>query len=202
MGFNRLFKGVKVNNKEIMVRTIIKNSPNLTFKKGELVKWLIDGGKTEMAAKMCAYKYVNELPLKELFKGYYKLMVDPTDFVSVAEEVEAKKAEEKAVKSSEEAKEIIAYLNQITGSKYKLATSTLSKINARMKEGYKLDDFKRVIDLKSKEWTGTKFEAYLRPETLFSTKFESYVNQKEVIRPQSKVEQMAGYDFTKYIKGA
>jgi len=201
MGFNRLFKGVKMNNREIMVRTIIKNSPNLTFKKGDLVKWLIDGGKTEMAAKMCAYKYVHELPLKELFKGYYKLMVDPTDFVSVAEEVEAKKAEEKAVKSSEEAKEIIAYLNQITGSKYKLATSTLSKINARMKEGYKIDDFKRVIDLKSKEWTGTKFEAYLRPETLFSTKFESYVNQKETARPMTKVEQMAGYDFTKFIKG-
>jgi uncharacterized phage protein (TIGR02220 family) len=191
-----------MNNKEIMVRTIVKNSPNLTFKKGDLVKWLIDGGKTEMAAKMCAYKYVNELPIKELFKGFYKLMVDPSDFISAAEEVETKKAEEKAIKSNEEAKEVIDYLNQITGSRYKLTASTLSKINARMKEGHKVEDFKRVIELKSKEWTGTKFEAYLRPETLFSTKFESYVNQKEAIRPQSKVEQMAGYDFTKYIKGA
>ena len=40
-----------------------------------------------------------------------------------------------------------------------------------------LDDFKSVIDKKSKEWLGTNMERYLRPDTLFGTKFESYLNQ-------------------------
>ena len=191
-----------MRNRELIIHLVIKNSPNLTFSRPELISWIVAEGKTKTMAQWLTYNELKNLPIKEIVKNRFKLLVDPSDFISAAKEVEKVKAEEKANKSNEEAKEIIAYLNQITGSKYKLATSTLSKINARMKEGYKLDDFKRVIDLKSKEWTGTKFEAYLRPETLFSTKFESYVNQKEVIRPQSKVEQMAGYDFTKYIKGA
>ena len=165
----------------------------MVFKRNDLVNWLVATGKNENTAKVIVYQSFKRLPTAKITDRIFKLLVDPSDFVSASKEVEKVKAEEKAIKSNEEAKEIIAYLNQITGSKYKLATSTLSKINARMKEGYKLDDFKRVIDLKSKEWTGTKFEAYLRPETLFSTKFESYVNQKEVIRPQSKVEQMATY---------
>lgn len=191
-----------MSNLELMIKLIIENSPNMVFKRNDLVNWLIATGKNENTAKVIVYQSFKRLPTAKITDRIFKLLVDPSDFISASKEVEKVKAEEKANKSNEEAKEIIAYLNQITGSKYKLATSTLSKINARMKEGYKLDDFKRVIDLKSKEWTGTKFEAYLRPETLFSTKFESYVNQKEVIRPQSKVEQMAGYDFTKYIKGA
>lgn len=191
-----------MSNLELMIKLIIENSPNMVFKRNDLVNWLIATGKNENTAKVIVYQSFERLPTAKITDRIFKLLVDPSDFISASKEVEKVKAEEKANKSNEEAKEIIAYLNQITGSKYKLATSTLSKINARMKEGYKLDDFKRVIDLKSKEWTGTKFEAYLRPETLFSTKFESYVNQKEVIRPQSKVEQMAGYDFTKYIKGA
>ena len=39
-----------------------------------------------------------------------------------------------------------------------------------------MEDFKAVIDYKVSEWKGTKMEDYLRPETLFGTKFESYLN--------------------------
>lgn len=39
-----------------------------------------------------------------------------------------------------------------------------------------MEDFKRVIDWKSSEWAGTEMEKYLRPETLFGTKFEGYLN--------------------------
>lgn len=190
-----------MRNRELLIHLVIKNSPNLTFSRPELISWIVAEGKTKTMAQWLAYNELKNLPIKEIVKNRFKLLVDPSDFVTTPQSIEAKKVESEVVKSNGEAKEIIAYLNQITGSKYKLATSTLSKINARMKEGYKLDDFKRVIDLKSKEWTGTKFEAYLRPETLFSTKFESYVNQKETARPMTKVEQMAGYDFTKFIKG-
>ncbi|ARF70382.1 hypothetical protein B7C51_19285 [Paenibacillus larvae subsp. pulvifaciens] len=79
--------------------------------------------------------------------------------------------------------EIVDYLNQKAGTKYRVNTkATQRHISARWKEGYKLDDFKTVIDKKVQEWKGTQMEQYLRPETLFGTKFESYLNQKGVTR--------------------
>ena len=78
-------------------------------------------------------------------------------------------------------KKIIEYLNKKVGTNYKYNTSsTVAKIKARLNEGYKLDDFIVVIDKKVNEWKGTDLEKYLRPETLFGTKFESYLNQKEI----------------------
>lgn len=85
--------------------------------------------------------------------------------------------------------DIIDYLNQKTNSKYKTNTpKTISLINARLKEKYTLDDFKLVIDKKCKEWLGTEMEKYLRPETLFGNKFESYLNQKEYEKPKTQKE--------------
>ena len=45
-------------------------------------------------------------------------------------------------------------------------------------KGFVIDDFKKVIDNMAAEWMGTEWEKYLRPETLFGTKFESYLNRK------------------------
>ena len=74
--------------------------------------------------------------------------------------------------------EIVAYLNEKTGQHYKAKTAkTVSLIQARLKENFTVDDFKVVIDKKVKEWRGTEMEKYLRPETLFGTKFEGYLNQ-------------------------
>lgn len=74
---------------------------------------------------------------------------------------------------------IVAYLNQKANKNFKPTTKkTQSLINARIKEGFTLDDFKRVIDIKCNQWLGTEMEKYLRPETLFGTKFESYLNEE------------------------
>lgn len=79
----------------------------------------------------------------------------------------------------ETTKEIISYLNEVTKSKFKYSSkATQSKINARLNEGYILDDFIAVIDKKWVEWRNTDFEKYMCPETLFGTKFEKYLNQK------------------------
>lgn len=82
-------------------------------------------------------------------------------------------------------KDIVAYLNEKTGSNYKWQSRDTQKhISARINDGYTLDDFKTVIDVKSAEWLGdTKMSKFLRPSTLFGTKFESYLNQK-VNKPQ------------------
>lgn len=77
-------------------------------------------------------------------------------------------------------KDVIDYLNDKIGARYK-ASSAINKrlIDARVKEGYELDDFKRVIDNKVASWANdTKMSKYLRPQTLFGTKFESYLNER------------------------
>lgn len=77
-------------------------------------------------------------------------------------------------------KDIIDYLNNKTNSKYKYNTkNTKDKIIARLNEGYVLDDFIAVINNKCDDWINdSKMCQYLRPETLFGNKFESYLNQK------------------------
>lgn len=76
---------------------------------------------------------------------------------------------------------VISYLNEKTGSKFKWQSKDSQKhINARVTEGYTLDDFKKVIDIKCAEWLGdARMCKYLRPSTLFGTKFEAYLNQRD-----------------------
>ena len=78
-------------------------------------------------------------------------------------------------------KEIINYLNLKLNTHYKDTTpKTQSLINARLKEGFSVDDFKKVIDTKYDDWyRDKKMFTYLRPETLFSNKFENYLNQRK-----------------------
>ena len=81
--------------------------------------------------------------------------------------------------SSKPYKVIVEYLNQKAGTSYKPnSKNTVKHINARLTDGFTVDDFKTVIDKKCAEWKGTDMEQYLRPETLFGTKFESYLNAK------------------------
>lgn len=76
-----------------------------------------------------------------------------------------------------EVTEIIEYLNQKAGTHYKPNSKTARKhIVERLNEGFTVAEFKKAIDKKVKEWKDTKFATYLRPETLFSPKFESYLN--------------------------
>jgi len=86
---------------------------------------------------------------------------------------------EKNEKKNKYISEIINHLNVVCGTFYKTTTKkTEELINVRIKEGFSVDDFKKVIDIKFKEWsTDDKFCKFLRPETLFSNKFESYLNQ-------------------------
>ena len=83
---------------------------------------------------------------------------------------------------------IVSYLNEKAGTKFKHTTAkTKSAIHARLSEGFTVDDFKTVIDKKCTEWIGDeKMEKYLRPETLFGTKFEGYLNAK-VSKQQTRI---------------
>jgi uncharacterized phage protein (TIGR02220 family) len=76
--------------------------------------------------------------------------------------------------------EIVNYLNDEAQTSFRSTTKkTQQLISARFKEGFVVDDFKTVIDKKVKEWKhDNKMKNFLRPETLFGTKFEGYLNQK------------------------
>lgn len=72
---------------------------------------------------------------------------------------------------------VIDHLNKVCGTKYAATTAkTRECIRARCREGATLEDFITVIDRKAKEWLGTDRAMYLRPETLFGTKFDGYLN--------------------------
>lgn len=77
--------------------------------------------------------------------------------------------------------EILEYLNKKAKTSYKPTTKkTQSLINARLSEGFTVEDFKRVIDIKTTEWLkDAKMSQYLRPTTLFGTNFEGYLNQPQ-----------------------
>ena len=76
---------------------------------------------------------------------------------------------------------VVAYLNEKAGTKYRSTTGkTQTLIRARLAEGFTLDDFKTVIDKKCAEWLNDpKMSKFLRPDTLFSPKFEGYLNSKD-----------------------
>lgn len=93
-------------------------------------------------------------------------------------------------------KDIVSYLNSKCDTSFKYSSKkTKELIQARWNDGFILDDFKQVIDIKSSEWLKDKNMCkYLRPETLFGTKFEGYLNQKGVSNEKRKPNN-EGYNF-------
>ena len=85
-------------------------------------------------------------------------------------------------------KEIIDYLNEKANTKYRSSGSkTKTLIKVRVNDGFDLDDFKKVIDTKASQWLNDqKMKKFLRPETLFGTKFEGYLNEVGVTQPTKK----------------
>lgn len=83
--------------------------------------------------------------------------------------------------------EVIDYLNQKTGKNFKHTSKVTQRhIRARFAEGFTVNDFKQVIDKKCSDWLrDQKMKEYLRPETLFGTKFESYLNSKTTATKQT-----------------
>ena len=86
--------------------------------------------------------------------------------------------------------EVLDYLNSRTGKKFTgKSKAHRQHIVARLKEGFTVEDFKTVIDNKVAAWGHSeKMAPYLRPETLFSAKFETYLNDVETERQRARRE--------------
>jgi uncharacterized phage protein (TIGR02220 family) len=76
--------------------------------------------------------------------------------------------------------EIIYYLNKKTGKNFDSSLPEYRKhIRARWNSGKRLEDFKTVIDKKVAAWAeDPKMVDFLRPQTLFGTKFDAYLNER------------------------
>ena len=146
----------------LYLRPVCDNSPQLAATRGELAT---TGGNLRLAQAQNPNPNPNTNPnTKDIMSGF-------PDGVSAPKQ--AKKA-----KLAQDAKLVIDYLNAKTGSKYRYSKSSTKHIIARLGEGFTVDDCKSVIDKKCNEWlTDPKMQQYLRPETLFAGKFESYLNQ-------------------------
>jgi uncharacterized phage protein (TIGR02220 family) len=83
-------------------------------------------------------------------------------------------------KENQIVKEVLAYLNEKLKTHYQ--TDTAGFISGRLEDGYTIDDFKKVIDKKTKTWLpDLKMQKYLRPKTLFSPEhFQEYLNELEL----------------------
>ena len=93
--------------------------------------------------------------------------------------------EEEAAKVAE----VVHALNAATGSHYRpTSKATMRHVLARLREGFTIDDCKEVIRKKSEEWGGTDMAKYLRPETLFGSKFEGYLNAPEDPKARERAE--------------
>lgn len=94
---------------------------------------------------------------------------------------------EQARPSESDIAQIVDYLNEKTQKKFSAKTDATRKaISARLKEGYTIDDFKKVIDNKVSDWTDGDMQKYLRPQTLFRpSNFEAYLNESQKPRPSN-----------------
>lgn len=146
-----------------------------TGKMGEAIWYLYDVPMTENPTSA---KPMSETPTS----------VNPTQ--SNTKEPNTKKLNTKNIYRS-----IVDHLNKACGTAYRASSrKTQRMIDARMREGFTQEDFFRVIDVKAAAWKeDEKMSKYLRPETLFGSKFEAYLNEKEVRKNGTAV-----YSFDEY----
>lgn len=150
---------------------------------GNFVDELLDSDFLEKQRKNLA-----TIPEKELAEIYeFGSQLLQQDFKII----EPKKKPKIPKFQQETAEMVIDYLNEKTGKKFTRKTNNISLIVARLNDGYNFDDFKFVIDKKCHDWLGTNFQEYLRPNTLFGNKFETYINLRNDKPSPTSFEQLA-----------
>ena len=78
---------------------------------------------------------------------------------------------------TDQAKQVLTHLNQVTSSRYQVSTTSLQNIRARIGDGYTVEELSLVVDYCNAKWSeDLTMAAYLRPQTLFQpSKFPGYL---------------------------
>lgn len=103
--------------------------------------------------------------------------LNENSIIKIEEKKEIAVLNEKEKAINKAVSEIIDFLNMKCGTRYRKSGASKKCITARLNDGYTVDEFKVVIIKKYEDWNGTEFEKYMRPQTLFGTKFDEYLNQ-------------------------
>ena len=160
-------------NRKIYINEIMfkfKVSKSSLYRIFSIYKTDIESHKENIIFKLKnSYIYSNTEPHKNLIKKSTTKKVK--NIIVKPEEIDIKSEVDIYI-------DIIRYLNEKSGKRYSYKNAQTKKyINARIKDGYNIKDFKKVIDIKCTKWINTTMEDYLRPQTLFSNKFEGYINE-------------------------
>ena len=143
-----------------------ENAPKEKKEKEKKIKELKENSDSDFSGQK------NSKPKKILpqVKDEENLKTNPPLF-----EIEAPSLDEEISLSDLERNALTA-LNSICGKSFRPTPGNMKFIRARVKEGYKFEDFVKVIKHKQGQWgNDPKFRTYLRPETIFGTKFDSYL---------------------------
>lgn len=157
--------GIKANNvcrtlKKLKAKNMILSNGHLTGIQKDYDKWVIQTDTIHLDNKTI----------------YTDNKVIHTDNKKLSKQIDTKEKKETYTK---EIVYIVEYLNKKANTNYKSTTEKNRElIRARLNEGFTVSDFEKVIDNKIADWTGTEWEKFIRPLTLFGTKFESYLNEK------------------------
>jgi uncharacterized phage protein (TIGR02220 family) len=171
------------NEKMITLKKDAKNATVIEIENYETYQGiqLIDETANETAMRQ--QRDSNETHIKKEKKEKKLINKDLKDIVPVDEsnfsEPETDKTEQPKPKTTVQPpfRVIIDHLNLKSGRNYKVGEHSQRLIRARWTEGHRLEDFIAVIDKKAAEWLNDpKYNEYLRPETLFSNKFDGYLN--------------------------
>lgn len=204
------------------VHLILQNRASGVFTTRELSRWIEQScGLKKDTARKRALRILTRLPIEAVSEKMFKIRTDVAlavnrDFGQKtqasatspeeggSESKKIKKGKKEKEDSPEEtaskvqfAREVVDYFNEKCGKRLKVTSGVLRLINARRDDGFSLEDFKQVIEIKRAHWAGTDMEKFLRPETIFTGKMNSYLNESGT---NSKAGTMAMYDFSTFIK--
>ena len=142
---------------------------------------IIDNGDKWFIPNFVQFQYGDLNPANRVHQSVISILTKEGAYKGLIRSIQGRKYKDKD-KEEEKAKEIINDLNLVLNTSYKHTTlKTKEFISARLKEGYTIEDFKIVHRKKLAEWgPDEKMKVYLRPQTLYSNKFEAYFNQKGV----------------------
>lgn len=117
-------------------------------------------------------------------RRYASTLQKASDSASQREEEskeEKSKAEEREGKEddslSSQRKQVIDHLNKVTGASYRHSSNATKRhLDARLREGFTVEQLITVIDTKAGQWLhDQKMRSFLRPQTLFGSKCEGYL---------------------------
>ncbi|MBU9714100.1 conserved phage C-terminal domain-containing protein [Evansella tamaricis] len=138
------------------------------------IKQFIEGGKKEKSMDDLIAVMDNMIAVMD------KSIVVNDNMVGTILEVISENKTEVKIEIKEYIVEIISYLNEKTLKNFLPTTNTtVTLIQSRWNEGYRRNDFFKVIDTKTADWLNDDYmNKFLRPSTLFGHKFENYLNEE------------------------